>query len=98
MENRIASCTSCGIEFYDSMEAAALCSRCHRYKREKAEKITRLTAKNRKQCANGSFHIGFAMIDLHWRNGLSISECAKILGITEADAQFERDIVIQNAH
>ena len=95
---RIASCGSCGIEFYDSTEAAALCNRCHRSKREKAEKIARLTADIRARQKRKHFSLGLAMIDLHWRNQLSLSECADILGITEEQARFERDIVIQNSH
>ena len=95
---KVNSCRSCGIEFWTpKAENAQQCGRCTRAKREKEAKIKHLTAKIRKWKADGSFHIGFAMIDLHWRNKLSLSECAKILGISEREAQFERDIVIENA-
>lgn len=94
---RIAECGSCGIEFYDSTEVATDCNRCNAHKAAKEAKIKRLSAKIHRWKANGAFHISFAMIDLHFRNKLSLSECAGILGITEKEAQFERDIVIENA-
>jgi len=69
------------------------CSRCS----EKQAKLKKLTAHYRKVKAEGKLHIGFAMIDLYWRNKLTIHQTAKILGISVEQAEFERDIVRQNA-
>ena len=69
------------------------CSTCT----QKQAKIKQLTAHYRKVKANGNLHLGFAMIDLYWRNKLTIQETAEILGISVEQAEFERDIVRQNS-
>ncbi|MDD9972981.1 MAG: hypothetical protein OXU27_03195 [Candidatus Poribacteria bacterium] len=69
------------------------CQRCH----QREAKLKQLTAHYRKLKAQGKLHMGFAMIDLYWRNKLTIQETAKILGISVRQVEFERDIVRQNA-
>ena len=70
-----------------------ICSTCS----QKQAKLKRLTAHYRKLKAKGNLHLGFAIIDLYWRNKLTIQETAEILGISVEQAEFERDIVRQNS-
>ena len=86
------NCQRCGTWSYFNLEDET-CQRCH----QREATLKQLTAHYRKVKAQGDLHIGFAMIDLYFRNKLTIQETAEILGISVEQAEFERDIVRQNS-
>ena len=94
---RIATCR-CGLEFYDSAETRTLCNRCAASPRETEAKLQRLkkqfgSAKN----SENPYDLNWAVIQCHWREGLSISQMAKVLGVDAETIGFEIDIAIQNS-
>lgn len=94
---RVTRCTPCGIRFYDASEKAVSCPRCEKREAEKAMQITKWKQIIASRKRNGTFHIGFAMIDLYYREKLSLADCAKVLSLPIDDVQLARDIVRQNA-
>lgn len=60
-------------------------------------KMARLTAYYRNLKSMGRLHMGVAMIDLYWREQLTLEQIAEVLGISVEQAKLERDIVRQNS-
>lgn len=94
---RVTRCKPCGIRFYDESEKAVSCNRCEKREAAKAAKMKRLKAWIDHWKSEGTFRIQWAFIQLYYRNGCTLDECAEILGITAAEAKLERDIARQNA-
>ena len=61
------------------------------------QRIAERKARYAQEKADGTFHLQWEFIQCYWREGFSLSECAEVLGITEEQASFERDIAIQNS-
>lgn len=93
---RIVTCR-CAVEFYDSTGTATLCNGCKRTEAEKAKRRERAVRHIARLKKGTYFSINFAFIQLYWRYRLPLWECAKLLGISEDQARFERDISRQNA-
>ena len=72
-----------------------------RYKRKlppRAERIRTLKQKySENPIKDKHFSLQWALIDCYYRNFLSVSECAEILGVSEHDVNFSLDCVRQNA-
>ena len=85
------NCTRCGAWLFFGDKPT--CRACH----EKTEKIRHLSNRYQRQRKNPGFSIRFAVIDLRFRQRLTVSEIVKILGITEDRVLSEIDIAIQDA-
>lgn len=44
-----------------------------------------------------NWRVNWAVIQLYWRENLTVEECAEVLGISEESVEFEIDIAKQNA-
>ena len=66
-------------------------------RRTKPARIAKLTAHYARLKREGEFNLQWAIINCYWRQGFTLEECAKVLGITEEEAKFARDLAIQNA-
>ena len=72
-----------------------------RYKRKlppRAERIRTLKAHYTKRpLKDKHFDLQWAVIHCYYRNFLTVSECAEVLGVSEHDVTFSIDCVRQNA-
>ena len=100
---RIADCKRCGMRFFDSTDNRINCNRCTSAIREKKSQLARLKRKwQGKRAAfdeNGrtNFDTNWAVIQLIWREKLSVHECAEVLYLSESDVRTHIEIARQNA-
>ena len=72
---------------------AETCGQCHQHEAD----LQRLKTEYEAEKANGTFRLNWAVIQCHWRKGLTVGEMAKVLGEDERTIEFEIDIANQNA-
>lgn len=96
---RIATCTPCGFQFYDSSETRTTCNRCENHKRErkaKVDKWKRIIAEDREKGKFASM-LRWNIIQMWKREGLTNAEMAECTGLTEAEIRLEMGFARQDA-
>ena len=63
----------------------------------KPRRIVKLTAHYARLKRQGKFNMQWAIIECYWRQGFTLEECAQVLGVSEEEAQFARDLALQRA-
>lgn len=98
MGTRIATCI-CGIEFFDTSMEATTCNRCKASRKERDALIGKWKRKIAEYRETGNFAamLNWNIIQMFWREGLTIPEIAEVLSFTECEVKIEIDIAKQNA-